>query len=112
MGSDIKIHRVSNAGGEEEEKNLILNRFMEELCRRFNAVNRSEMQSDETTFTIKGIWNEVLGNSFPGEPGLEHVRKFVRGHAMEKEPEIEVDVPSDKVELNNKGQTNCTESVG
>jgi hypothetical protein len=99
--------RVTIAGDENYDKKLIIDRFMEELCRRDNAVNRSEMQSDENTFTIKGIWSEVLSNSFPGEEGLEYVRKFVRDHEMEENSEIDIVVPSDKVALTDRGRTKC-----
>jgi hypothetical protein len=55
MSSDIKINRVSIAGDEEYDKKLIISRFMEELCRRDNAVNRGEVQSNSNTFTIEKI---------------------------------------------------------
>ena len=108
MSSDIKTNRVSIAGDEEYDKKLIISRFMEELCQRDNAVNRGEVQSNSNTFTIEGIWKEVLSNSYPDNSGLEYVRIFIRGHSMETDNEIDVDVPTDMVTLTNRGRTRCS----
>jgi hypothetical protein len=105
MSSDIKINRVSIAGDEDYDKKLIINRFMEELCRRENAVNRGQAQNNSNTVTIEEIWKAVLSNSYPD---LEYVRIFIRGHSMEADNEIDVDVPTDKVTLTNIGRIRCS----
>ena len=105
LSGDIKINRVSIAGDEDYDKKLIINRFMEELCRRENAVNRGRAQSNSNTVTIEEIWKAVLSNSYPD---LEYVRIFIRGHSMETDNEIDVDVPTDSVILTNVGRIRCS----
>jgi len=70
--------KVTIAGDEEYDKEVIIPRFMEELCRRDNAVNMGEVQSSSNTFIIEEIWNKALSNSYRDSSGLEFVKKFIR----------------------------------
>lgn len=103
------VIKVSIAGDEGYDKKLIITRFMKELCRRDREVNEGKVQSNSNRFSIREIWQESLSNSYTGEGGLEEVRKYVRLHSMDKDPEVDIDVPHDMVSLTNKGRTKCTE---
>jgi hypothetical protein len=100
----IKINPPVIAGDEGKEKDTIRRRFMEELCRRDDEVNRGK-GSGSNVFTIEEIWKPVLSNSFFN---LDYVKKFIREFDMEEDPDIEV-FNNEKVKLTEKGRTRCTD---
>jgi hypothetical protein len=69
--------------GDEVDRRKFIQQFMRELCRRDDEVNRG--QGNSNVFNIEKIRQAVLV-AFE----LEYMSLFIRGYAMEEDPDIEL----------------------
>lgn len=88
---------------------IIVQKFMEELCRRDKADNRGENRDPNrrlNTFTVEEIWLAVL-RAF----SLERVRVALRGHIQENRDNEPLEFLDNgvNVQLTNVGRVHCNE---
>jgi hypothetical protein len=89
---------------------IIIQQFMKELCRRDNEANRDmnivDINMPHNEFSVQAVQKKVLDGY-----SLDEVVNVLRGYEMEDDPYIELSDPErkEKIRLTNAGRARCGE---
>jgi hypothetical protein len=89
---------------------IIIQQFMKELCRRDNEANRDmnivDINMPHNEFSVQAVQKKVLDGY-----SLDEVVNVLRGYEMEDDPYIELLDPErkEKIRLTNAGRARCGE---